>query len=97
MTDLPRAFRRASGFVVHLQIPGYAPNSSRTRTAVDRQSLCAASAWDHRDGPVIDVEQPLPEGLRWCAKCVGLYAEYVNRLTAVAADLLAPNDGEEAP
>ena len=58
-----------------------------------KQALCGTAAWLHRNSPPIlrDAPHPLPEGLSWCPRCVGLLAELEGRTAEIAALLgLAP-------
>jgi len=51
-----------------------------------KQTMCGQHAWPVTNSePVIrDAPHPLPDGLSWCPKCIGLAAEELGRLDDVA-------------
>ncbi len=55
-----------------------------------RSALCGVQGWDvtcSRTRILDPIPSVPPDGLYWCATCVGQYAEVVGMLDAVAFDL----------
>lgn len=62
--------------LVHIKAPAEA--FPRRRPA-DSLSFCGVAAWDCRDAPRIThaPDRPLPAGLIWCSKCLGVAAVHL--------------------
>lgn len=69
----------------HIQPPdGTFPRRSAPTVA------CGQHCWDVTDAPRLTVpfDQPLPDGVTWCAKCVGVAADHFG-LTPTVLGLVA--------
>jgi hypothetical protein len=60
------------------------------RRPPDTNSFCGISAVDHRNAPKVTHSPgaPLPKGLAWCPKCLGLAAVHLGVIADVEAVVL---------
>lgn len=67
---------------VHIKAPAVAFKRSAPRTA-----FCGIGAYDVTNSPKIThaPNKPLPPGLGWCPKCLGVAAEHLGVMDSVAA------------